>query len=154
MYHPYAGGVRFPYKEKIFENPGAKVWVDGGRIDYDQEICFTKQLDCYETCCVQRYCAPVLSDCFVYQRKPYSDLYIGVFVILMIYVGIPSCIIFVEFTLTYKFCRRFDEDLGAYLDGMTICESITYILTCGKSSIIPKHSLDDYDYKFEEPTEE
>ena len=30
IYHPYAGGVRFPYKEKIYENPGAKVWVDGG----------------------------------------------------------------------------------------------------------------------------
>lgn len=72
----------------------------------------------------------------------------------MIYVGIPSCIIFVEFTLTYKFCRKFDEDLGAYLDGMTICESITYIFTCGKSAKIPEHSLDDYDYKFEEPTEE
>ena len=35
MYHPYAGGVRFPYKEKIFAYPGAKVWVDGGRTDYD-----------------------------------------------------------------------------------------------------------------------
>ena len=134
MYHPYAGGVRFPYKEKIFANPGAKVWVDGGRTDYDQEICYSKQLDCYETCCIQRYCAPVLSDCFVYQRKPYSDVYIGVCVILMIYVGIPSCIISVEFTLTYKFCRKFDEDLGVYLDGMTICETITYVYTCGKSS--------------------
>ena len=30
IYHPYAGGVRFPYKEKLFANPGAKVWVDGG----------------------------------------------------------------------------------------------------------------------------
>ena len=72
----------------------------------------------------------------------------------MIYVGIPSCILFVEFTLTYKFCRRFDEDLGAHLDGMTICESITYFFTCGQSSKIKNYVLDDYEYKFEEPTEE
>ena len=52
----------------------------------------------------------------------------------MIYVGIPSCILFVEFTLTYKFCRRYDEDLGAHLDGLTICESITCLLSCGKST--------------------
>lgn len=81
-------------------------------------------------------------------------MYIGVCVILMIYVGIPSCIISVEFTLTYKFCRKFDEDLGVYLDGMTICETITYVYTCGKSSQNPEWNKDNYDYKFEEPTEE
>ncbi len=49
---------------------------------------------------------------------------------------------------------QFDEDKGADLDGMTICESITFIFTCGQSSKIPEYTKDDYDYKFEEPTEE
>jgi hypothetical protein len=72
----------------------------------------------------------------------------------MIYVGIPSCILFVEFTLTYKFCRRFDDDLGVYLDGMTICECMTWVISCGKSNKIRPVIQDDYDYKFEEPTDE
>jgi hypothetical protein len=72
----------------------------------------------------------------------------------MIYVGIPTCILMVEFALTKKFCRRFDEDLGVYLDGMTLCECFTWIFTCGDSSKIRASANDNYEYKFEEATEE
>ena len=52
MYRPYAGGNLFPHKETIIIKPGFKVWVDGGRVDYHQEVCYAKQLDCSQTCCL------------------------------------------------------------------------------------------------------
>ena len=48
---PYPGGSKFPKKETITVKPGFKIWVDGGVEDYDQNICYAKQLDCSATCC-------------------------------------------------------------------------------------------------------
>lgn len=44
-----------------------------------------------------------MSDCIHYERRPYSELYIGFIVVLLIVVGIPTCIGLMEFILQYKF---------------------------------------------------
>jgi hypothetical protein len=48
-----------------------------------------------------------------------------------IVMGIPTCVGIIEFILNFKFCRKWDEENEAMLGGMTICECITYILSCG-----------------------
>lgn len=133
MYHPYAGGRHFPKMETLTIKPGFKVWVDGGRIDYSQEICYAKMLDCSETCCMSSYCAPTLGDCLIYKRRPYDEVYIGSAIAVAIVAGVPTCILAVEFLLNYKFCTTFNEDIGSWMGGMTICESFTYCFTCGES---------------------
>lgn len=35
------------------------------------------------------------------------------------------------------------------IDGMSVCEFITYVLTCGKSENAKPIFVDDYDYDFE-----
>ena len=45
-YKPYAGGSKFPMIETLSEKPGFKIWVDGGVLDYNDELCLAKQLDC------------------------------------------------------------------------------------------------------------
>ena len=69
---------------------------------------------------------------------------------MMIVVGIPTCIGMVEFLLNYKFCRVKDEEANAYIGGMTICEGLSYVLTCGKSARTNKYILDDYIIKMQE----
>jgi hypothetical protein len=54
-------------------------------------------------------------------------------VMMMIVVGIPTCVQTMEFILNYKFCRTYDEEKDAYLGGMSVCEFLTFILTCGKA---------------------
>ena len=48
-------------------------------------------------------------------------------------MGIPTCIKTVEFIIFYKWCRYYDEDADAWLGGMTICEAVSYVFTCGKA---------------------
>jgi len=131
-YKPYAGGSRFEV-QTITKKPGFKIWVDGGVMTYSDDVCIAKWLDCSETCCLQSYCAPTKSKCLYYQRRDYNELYVGFIVVLMIVVGIPTCIGTIEFLLNYKFCKKYDDEADAKLGGMTICEGLFNCLTCGKS---------------------
>lgn len=148
-YTPYAGGSRYSM-ETITVKPGFKVWVDGGVIQYSLDICYAKHLNCSATCCLQSYCAPNLSDCTIYEFRPKSEVYNGILVVLMIVVGIPTCIMTVEFILNYKFCQKKDEQKEAVLGGMTICEAITWVCTCGKSAQSIKSVPDEYIQDFKE----
>lgn len=105
IYKPYAGGNKFPVMETLNVKPGFKIWVDGGIKDYNDETCIAKQLDCRSTCCMQSYCAPHMGLCLNYKRRSYSEIYIGIMVITMIVVGIPTCIMTLEFVLNFKFCQ-------------------------------------------------
>ena len=98
-YRPYPGGLKFPVYETITDKPGFKIWVDGGVLDYEQEVCYAKMLDCSATCCLQSYCGPSMADCTVYSRRPYSELYIGVLVMLTLVAGIPTVIKIIEFAI-------------------------------------------------------
>jgi len=146
-YEPYAGGNKFDV-ETITEKPGFKVWVDGGVIDYAQRVCYAKNLDCSKTCCKQSYCAPTKADCINYKRRPYMEVYIGIFVVTMIVAGIPTCILTVEFVLNFKFCARYDDQVEMTIGGMTLCEATTYALTCGKSDQAPESVQDNYIEQF------
>lgn len=39
-YSPYMGGIKFPKNETITSAAGFKMWVDGGLLDYIQDVCF------------------------------------------------------------------------------------------------------------------
>ena len=147
-YHPYAGGNKFPLIETLTEKPGFKIWVDGGTLDYGIDTCWAKQLDCRATCCMQSYCAPHMGLCTVYKPRKYMELYIGILVITCIVGGIPTCVFFVELFLMTKFCQRVDEQTDALVGGMTICECITFILTCGKAMHGPRVEADEYLAKY------
>lgn len=41
-YKPYPGGSEFPLIETLSEKPGFKIWVDGGVLDYNDELCLAK----------------------------------------------------------------------------------------------------------------
>mmetsp|Transcript_2214 Transcript_2214/g.3835 ORF Transcript_2214/g.3835 Transcript_2214/m.3835 type:complete len:253 (+) Transcript_2214:561-1319(+) len=98
---------------------------------------------------MQSYCAPHMGLCLNYKRHPYSEIYLGVMVVMMIVLGIPTCIGIIEFILNFKFCQRYDEEKDAMLGGMTICECFTYMLTCGKSMDVPPQDKDEYIYKYQ-----
>lgn len=153
-YHPYAGGTLFPEIETLTDKPGFKIWVDGGVLDYEDSLCIEKKLDCSATCCMQSYCAPHNGLCLNYKRRPYFEVYIGIMVVLMIVLGIPTCILTVEFVLNFKFCQKYNEEVDAMMGGMTICEAITYVVTCGKSQESPDQIQDDYVYRDIVPDEE
>jgi hypothetical protein len=51
-YMPYAGGSKFPEFETLTSKPGFKIWVDGGVLDYELQICYAKKLNCSATCCL------------------------------------------------------------------------------------------------------
>lgn len=95
-----------------------------------------------------------MENCLVYVRWSYNEVYIGLAVVVIIVAGVPTCILSVEFMLNFKFCTKYDEEKDAQLGGMTICETITYCFTCGESHQIPERTIDDYEYKYEEPSEE
>ena len=46
--------------------------------------------------------------------------------------------------MNFKFCQTYDEEADAMLGGMTICEFLFYILTCGKSNQVKPFIADDY----------
>lgn len=148
-YKPYAGGMEYKM-ETITVKPGFKVWVDGGVIEYDLDVCFSKHLNCTETCCLQSYCAETNDMCTVYVTRPKSEVYIGIMVVMMIVAGIPTCIMTVEFVLNYKFCTHKDEQKEAVLGGMTICEALTFVCTCGKSYQSTESINDEYIHEFQE----
>lgn len=52
IYAPYSGGTAFPDLETLTDKPGFKIWVDGGVLDYADNTCWAKQLDCAATCCM------------------------------------------------------------------------------------------------------
>ena len=52
IYEPYSGGTLFPELETLTAKPGFKIWVDGGVLDYADNTCLPKQLDCIATCCM------------------------------------------------------------------------------------------------------
>ena len=87
--------------------------------------------------------------CLRYKRRSYTEMYLGAMVVMMIVLGIPTCIGTIEFMLNYKFCRTEDEELDALIGGMTICEAFTYALTCGKSERRLVTNEDDYVYKYQ-----
>ena len=68
----------------------------------------------------------------------------------MIVVGIPTCIMTTEFVLNFKMCQYYDEEKDAMLGGMTICEAITWVFTCGKSMKSPEPEKDEFLVKYEE----
>ena len=74
-----------------------------------------------------------MAECIHYERRPYSELYIGFIVVILIVVGIPACIGLMEFILQYKFCPIRIEEANATVGGTTICECFVKIITCGKS---------------------
>ena len=139
VYQPYAGGNRFK-NETLTEKPGFKIWVDGGVLDYELEgspflqTCIQKSLDCSATCCMQSYCAPQMGLCLRFRRRAYAELYIGFFVVTMIVAGVPTMIALFEWGFSFKFCQYYDEEMDAYLGGMTTLEFITWMCTCGKSA--------------------
>lgn len=104
---------------------------------------------------MQSYCAPHMGLCLNYSGRKYSEMYIGVLVIMIIFFGIPTCVYSVECLLTTKFCQRIDEQTDAKIGGMTICECITYICTCGSAFNDPKTEADEYleKYKIEDEVE-
>jgi len=71
--------------------------------------------------------------CLNYRRRAYKECYIGGFVVLMITAGIPTCFVSVEILLNYKFCQTYDEATDRNIGGLTICETFTWIATCGKA---------------------
>lgn len=103
-YTPYPGGNLYTKIETKTVKPGFKIWVDGGVLDYDESTCIAKSLDCSATCCMQSYCAPHMGLCLNYKRHPYSEIYVGFMVVMMIVLGIPTCIGIIEFILNFKFC--------------------------------------------------
>ena len=151
VYHPYAGGNEFPKIEFKNVKPGFKIWVDGGVLDYPEYTCVAKQLDCSPTCCMQSYCAPHNGLCLNYMRRSYSEVYIGGFVVMMIVVGIPTCIGTVGFVLNYKFCQHYDEEQDVNVGGLTICECITACFTCGKALKAPEPELDEFMERYKNP---
>ena len=84
------------------------------------------------TCCMQSYCAPHKGLCVNYIRRPYYEIYIGIGLVIMIVVGIPTCILTLEFCLNYKFCQYADDEENI-IGGGTMCEALTYVATCGKA---------------------
>ena len=66
-----------------------------------------------------------MGDCIHYVRKNYTELYTCVVVVLIIVLGIPTCIRTMEFLLMFKFCRKFDEDENCHVGGKTMCEFFT-----------------------------
>lgn len=146
-YRPYAGGNKFPVNETLTEKPGFKIWVDQLVIDYQTDYSYTcveKRLDCSNTCCMQSYCAPHAGRCLDYKRRPYSEIYIGALIALMIVAGIPTCIITMGLILDLKFCRTHDQEQDTTYGGYTICEGLTHALTCGKSSAFHEPIVDDF----------
>lgn len=96
-----------------------------GTLDYPIELCYERGMNCTSTCCKQTYCAPTMGDCIHYVRKDYMELYTCVIVVLMIVLGIPTCIRTMEFLLMYKFCRKFDADENCFVGGTTMLECFT-----------------------------
>lgn len=145
---PYAGGTAFPVFETLTVKPGFKIWVDGGTIDYPQNLCLAKRLDCSATCCKQSYCAAHRRDCFIYERRSFKEIYIGMLVMTMISFGIPTCFLSAEVILNFKMFRVYNEDADAYVGGYTMLEMVTYCFTCGKSAMIHEGEKDEYEYDF------
>lgn len=90
-----------------------------------------------------------MSLCIYYHRRNYTELYVGFLVVIMIVVGIPTFIGLIEFFLNFKFCQKYDEEADAMLGGMTFCEAIFFILTCGKSMRAKQFIADEYIVKYQ-----
>lgn len=108
-----------------YQKIGQKYWVDMGVLDYPDELCFERGMNCTATCCRQTYCAPQMGECINYVRKDFWELYTCVIVVLMIVVGIPTCIKTMEVLLGYKFCSKYDPDENCQVGGSTVCECFT-----------------------------
>ena len=89
-----------------------------------------------------------MSLCLNYTRRMYSEVYFGMCTVLMIVVGFPTCIASVGFVLNYKFCMKYDEGTDAMVGGLTVCESITWLMTCGKAMQVPRKEMDAAVAKF------
>jgi hypothetical protein len=100
-------------------------FVPAGVLEIPLDMCYSRGMDCSNTCCKQTYCAETIHECISYRHRNFEELYICVFVVLSIVVGIPTCIKSMEFLLMFKFCRKFDEDENAFVGGVTVCECLT-----------------------------
>ena len=109
---------------------GQKYWVDQGRLYYEIEICWERGMNCTDTCCKQTYCAPEIGDCIYYKRSDFSELYVCVLVMMLIVVGIPTCIKTMEILIMFRFCKDHDPDENSYTGGTTICECCTKVCAC------------------------
>ena len=118
------------WRDKEFERThnqkeGQKYWVDMGNVDFPMALCYERGMNCSATCCRQTYCAAHMGECIHYVRKDFWELYTCVIVILMIVLGIPTCIKTTKFLLSYKFCSKYDPDEGCKVGGSTVCECLT-----------------------------
>ena len=109
---------------------GQKYWVDMGRLSYELELCYERGMNCSETCCKQTYCAPEIGDCVYYRRKDFSELYVCIGLMMLIIVGIPTCIKTMELIIMFRCCKEFDEDENAFIGGTTMCECGTKTISC------------------------
>ena len=88
-----------------------------------------------------------MGECINYMRKDFWELYTCVIVVLMIVLGIPTCIRTMEFLLGYKFCSTFDPDENCQVGGFTVCECFTNCCTRKKKGLEDEEhemELDDH----------
>ena len=109
---------------------GQKYWVDMGRLSYELTLCYERGMNCSETCCKQTYCAPEIGDCIYYLRKDFNELYVCIGLMMLIVVGIPTCIKTMEVIIMFRCCMQLDEDENAFTGGITMCECCTKTITC------------------------
>ncbi len=95
--------------------------------------CASLGLDCSETCCTGSECAEVKLDCATEYKRPFTELYTGFGVIFGIIIGVSVLIGFGNFCFQFKFCQRYDEGLDTYVDGCSLFEMMSCLLTCGLS---------------------
>jgi hypothetical protein len=96
---------------------------------------------------MQSYCAPHAGRCLDYKRRPYSEIYIGAFIAVMIVAGIPTCIVTMGLVLDFKFMQTHDVENDCVYGGYTICEALTHCFTMGKSSKFEKPQIDNFTYE-------
>ena len=93
--------------------------------------CDSLGLDCSATCCLVDVCADTKFSCAQTVKRPYSELYYGFITIIVITVGLSLLIGVINFCLMYKFFQHYDENLDSMVGGVSICDIISCLLTCG-----------------------
>lgn len=115
----------------IAEGRGKKKKKSAGGASGGGMQCVALGLDCSATCCMGDYCADTKLDCAVKVKRPYDELYTGFASIFCIITGVSVFVSLINFCLMYKFCQRYDENLDSNVGGFSICDAITFLLTCG-----------------------
>ena len=103
----------------------------GGSGGASGPTCESLGLDCSATCCLGSYCADTKLDCAISYKRPFNELYIGFGTIMGITISFSMLICIGNFCLSYKFCQHYDEGLDTYVGGVSICDALSCLLTCG-----------------------